>query len=367
MNQSDFNAILDRLSAKQRDYLRGFLQGKGDAEIARELGVQPDTVRHHITNVANRFGLRESSGERCRPELIDLFAEFKSDWVAPQLRDRYRLNKEAPDTPGSVMAVDSPFYMEPAVQGRCWEEIQKPGALLRLRSPQQMGKTSLLQRILAKTEDLGYRRVEFNLRHDLDPSDLVGLPQFWTGFCRKVVVDLGLEEKSLPTTKPACTRYFQNQILPEIAAPLVLALDEADVLFEYPEIANDFFPLLRVWHNSAKIPGKQIWKQLRQVIVHSTEDYCLTDQSCSPFANVGYVAKLSPLSAGHGVGFGATVWAEVDHDGGVRLLNGDSGGTSLSDSAGVVLPEAGRDFGDGVGICAKVDGDLSQPFAGAVG
>jgi hypothetical protein len=36
----------------------------------------------------------------------------------------------------------------PPVEANCYQEIVKPGALIRVKAPRQMGKTSLMQRIL---------------------------------------------------------------------------------------------------------------------------------------------------------------------------------------------------------------------------
>ena len=43
--------------------------------------------------------------------------------------------------------------------------------------------------------------------------------------------------------------------------PLVLGLDEVDLMFQHPEIATDFFGLLRAWHEKSK--NEEIWKRLR--------------------------------------------------------------------------------------------------------
>jgi hypothetical protein len=68
-----------------------------------------------------------------------------------------------------------------------------------------------------------------------------------------------------------------------------LGLDEVDRIFPYPEIAPDFFGLLRLWHEKAK--NLDIWKRLRLVVVHSTEVYIDLDNYRSPF-NVGVPVEL---------------------------------------------------------------------------
>lgn len=78
-------------------------------------------------------------------------------------------------------------------------------------------------------------------------------------------------------------------MFPELSHPLTLALEEVDRIFEYPKIYKDFFGLLRSLHEEAK--RRDIWKQLRLVIVHSTEAYVPMDINQSRF-NVGLSVEL---------------------------------------------------------------------------
>ena len=73
-----------------------------------------------------------------------------------------------------------------------------------------------------------------------------------------------------------------------------MGLDEVDRIFPYAEIAPDFFGLLRLWHEKAK--NLDIWKRLRLVVVHSTEDYGRLDINQSPF-NVGVPVELPEFTA----------------------------------------------------------------------
>ena len=73
----------------------------------------------------------------------------------------------------------------------------------------------------------------------------------------------------------------------------VLALDEVEHIFEYPDIAQDFFPLLRNWYEEAN--NLDIWKLLRVVVVHSTEVYIPLNINQSPF-NVGLPVELPEFS-----------------------------------------------------------------------
>jgi hypothetical protein len=73
----------------------------------------------------------------------------------------------------------------------------------------------------------------------------------------------------------------------------VLALDEVDRVFQYPEISQGFFAMLRSWHEEAKTV--EIWENLRLIVVHSTENYGSLDINQSPF-NVGLVVELTEFN-----------------------------------------------------------------------
>ena len=68
-------------------------------------------------------------------------------------------------------------------------------------------------------------------------------------------------------SKISCTTYFQEYILQKLDRPLILALDEVDRLFEFPDIGSEFLPLLHFWHEEAN--NFPIWQQLRLILVHS--------------------------------------------------------------------------------------------------
>jgi hypothetical protein len=94
-------------------------------------------------------------------------------------------------------------------------------------------------------------------------------------------------------SKSSCTEYFEEYILFELNTPLVLCLDDVDLVFINLKNYEDFFGLLRSWYDKAQ--SRPIWKKLRLVVVHSTEVYMLKDINQSPF-NVGLPIELSEFS-----------------------------------------------------------------------
>jgi hypothetical protein len=70
---------------------------------------------------------------------------------------------------------------------------------------------------------------------------------------------------------------------------LLLAIDDIDAIFAYPEVAEDFLSLLREWHEEANFT--ESWQKLRLVVAHTTEVYISLDLNQSPF-NVGLPVQL---------------------------------------------------------------------------
>jgi hypothetical protein len=265
--------------------------------------VEAATVRRHLANICKEFGLSNQEGEHYsyREKLIDLFAQYRPETVNPRLLGGQRWRSTDLEFPGSPLAPESPFYVKrPPTEERCAREILKPGALIRIRAPQRMGKTSLLNRIVADAKTAGYRALRLDLRQ-AEEQFLTSLDTFLQWFCLNVSRKLEL----LPQLDDywdsdrfgslvSCTTYFQSHLLGQLNNSLLLGLDEVDWLFEAPKIAREFFALLRSWHEEAN--NLEIWQQLRLVVVHSTEVYIPLNINQSPF-NVGLPIRLPELTA----------------------------------------------------------------------
>jgi class 3 adenylate cyclase len=200
-----------------------------------------------------------------------------------------------PELPEGQVDVASVFYMErPPVETRSYEAIIQPGALIRIRAPRQMGKTSLMARILHDAKQQGYRTVQLSFQL-ADLRLFADTDRFLKWFCASIGRRLRLPNKldeywdDIFGSKDNCTAYFEEYLLPQSDSPLTLGLDEVDCVFQQRELAADFFGLLRAWHEEAK--NRDIWKKLRLVVVHSTEVYVPMDINQSPF-NVGLPIEL---------------------------------------------------------------------------
>jgi len=200
------------------------------------------------------------------------------------------------------LTLTSAFYVErPPIESDCYQEILQPGALIRIKAPQQMGKTWLMEKLLEQVALQGYRTVSLSLKLADSRIHFTNLDKFLRWLCTNASKQLGLpgqldnywDEENLGS-KVSCTTYVEEYLLEQAETPLVLCLDDVDLVFPYPEIYEDFFALLRSWHEKAK-SRKKLWTRLRLVVIHSTEVYVRLNLDQSPF-NVGVPIELLEFS-----------------------------------------------------------------------
>lgn len=307
MKEAKFKVILEDLTPKQRKVLHRFLRGETDEAIATALYLEPSTIRRHLANIGKAFKLNNEEGLHYsyRQDLIELFARFQPEMVSPEVMRGGALPN--PEFPGSPLALDSVFYVErsrnvfageSSIEEQCLREVAKPGALIRIRAPERMGKTSLLNRILAGAQASGMQTIRLNLRQ-AEAAVLQNLDSFLQWFClnlsRRLQQPANLDDywdSDRFGSLSSCTTYIQSVILDPFEQGLVLGLDDVDWLFESPAIAQGFFTLLRSWHEEAN--NLEVWQRLRLVIAHSTEVYIPLNLHQSPF-NVGLPIRLLEL------------------------------------------------------------------------
>ncbi|MEH2150652.1 AAA-like domain-containing protein [Nostoc sp.] len=202
--------------------------------------------------------------------------------------------------PSGPVALGSPLYINrPPLEELVCNEILHPGCLIRIKAPRKMGKSSLLNRMIAYAREQHYQIVYLDFQ-EADQEVFASLDKFLRWFCVNVSRQLNL----LPClddfwdiemgSKVSCKIYFEAYLLQYIHnSPVVLALNEVHRIFEHPNIAQDFLPMLRFWHEQAK--QDQTWQKLRMVVVHTTEIYIPLKLNQSPF-NVGITITLPPFT-----------------------------------------------------------------------
>jgi hypothetical protein len=188
------------------------------------------------------------------------------------------------------------YIPRPPIEQESLQSILKPGGLVHIKAPEKMGKTALLKLILSQAETANLQSVYLNFQV-AESAMFSSLDKFLRWFCANISRELKLKpqlddywDEDLFGSLVSCKTYFQNYLLEQLSQPLVLGLDNLDKIFEYPDIAQDFLPMLRYWHEEGN--SLPIWQNLRLIIANSTEVYLKLDSNQSPF-NVGKQIKLT--------------------------------------------------------------------------
>jgi transcriptional regulator with XRE-family HTH domain len=313
--------FLEQLTLPSHKRRRGVLlssQGWQRLQAAEYLSAARDNagIPYTLEQLSERTGLSTKTLTKVRrrqnpvdlPTLAVYFKTFGLSWGA----DDYISQEPEPSASMTILAglpptplkgqlpLDSPFYIyRPPAETLLLKEIFHPGALIRIRAPRQFGKTSLVARALCQAEEKGVRTAVVSLQL-ADSSVFESLSQFLQWLCVMVSRSLGLPNQIDNFWNPmfgssySCNDYFESYLLSAAESPLVLVLDEVNVVFHYPKIATDFFGMLRAWYERSRhcTDGSDLWQKLRLIIVYSTDVFLPLNIHQSPF-NVGLLITLS--------------------------------------------------------------------------
>jgi hypothetical protein len=199
---------------------------------------------------------------------------------------------------------DAPFptYVHrPDIETLCYDTLLNyPGTLVRIKSAKLTGKTSLVNYVLNKLAAQGVHTVNLSLRLADSQIHFNSIDIFLRWFCFNIEQELGLESQldhywnvEWLGSKVSCTTYLEKYLLAQDDAPVVLCIDDVDLLFPHQDLYEDFFGLLRSWYEKAR--SRPQWKKLRLILAHSTEAYIRLNINQSPF-NVGLPIELEEFS-----------------------------------------------------------------------
>ena len=285
---------------------RGQTESQITEGLPETLGVliDPEAYKKRMKGVYDKFTRSRQNPEGC-PD-IDYKGPHKFKKLLAWLEDKYQTQsgnqhsqanfESGLEYPEGQVPLGSPFYIErPSIESICYRAILKPGALLRIKAPKQMGKTSLMARVMERAAKENCQTVYLDMAA-IDLPALSNIDKFLRCFCLIVGRQLKLEnqldeywDEELLSSSNNCTAYFEEYLFSEIKGDLVLGLDEVDRLFSYPALAEDFLAMLRSWHEKAK--NQSVWKRSRLIVAHATEVYIDLDMNQSPF-NVGVPIEL---------------------------------------------------------------------------
>jgi serine/threonine-protein kinase len=212
---------------------------------------------------------------------------------------------ESPDD--GPVGLNSAFYVvRGSTETDCYQQIEKPGALLRIKAPKSTGKTLLLNKIIAyaKEQDINFQAIILDF-DQASRSVFTEYSKFLKWFCGTVGKLLELENQlneywddDLYDEHTNTQTYFEDYLLKERTQPLILVLKNIVKVFEQENISIDFCSLLRAWSqlhtNSDRLA--EIWKQVRIILVHSTDIYGSLNINTSPLDGVGLTVTLSDFT-----------------------------------------------------------------------
>ena len=203
------------------------------------------------------------------------------------------------EEPSGTVALDSLNYIKRKDDQKCYDNLLQRYSLIRIKAPRQYGKTSLLARLIFEAKKKDYTVVSFNFQ-EFDIPLLGNLEELLSFICDIVAYELEMEIQISPrivgrlTPKLKATKYMEI-ILSKLDKPLLLAIDEADKLFDYSKVSDDFFGLIRAWHEKSKVDKS--WENLKILLSHSTEPLLESISiNESPFHNVGLGIELQAFT-----------------------------------------------------------------------
>ncbi|GAB4235538.1 MAG: hypothetical protein Kow00121_63060 [Elainellaceae cyanobacterium] len=234
-----------------------------------------------------------------KPRLREVLEAYDLAEAQQQMIQRSQSIAAPAQFPSSPLPLDSPLYvLRPPIEDLAFAKVVQPGSLIRIKAPMKMGKSSLILRLLAHAQSQNIRTVSLDFQQT-DHEIFSSVDRFLRWLCASISRKLQIESRlddywdEELGSKMSCTYYLEEYILETLQQPLVVALDEVNRVFEHPNVAEAFLPLLRFWHSQAT--QSVLWQQLRLVLAYSTEVYVPLDLNHSPF-NVGLPLELPPLT-----------------------------------------------------------------------
>jgi hypothetical protein len=267
-------------------------------------------------------------------------------------------------SPEGTMPHQSMFYIERETDREALQALREgDGVTITIKGPRQMGKSSLLNRLMSDKSGRGMKTafIDFQM---IENSVIENADLFYRQFCSLLSWEFEVEDRTEEFWKnplgqvQKTTNYIQRHLLKELReAHVLLAMDEVERMFTSP-FRSDFFSMLRSWHNNRARGGD--WTRFNMALVTSTEPYQLiADLNQSPF-NVGAVIELkdftlqqvSDLNRRHGSPLSAEQVAQI-----LGLLGGHP---YLTRKALYLVASRRASFEDVMNNCCEDDGPFGD-------
>jgi AAA-like domain len=227
---------------------------------------------------------------------------FKFEGARTISADTHVANSDFPHSGNAGGALD--LAARSYTPRRC--DLQFAGAIhsgdgtILIKGGVQSGKSSLLARGLQHARALG-RRVALTDINILSEAELTNTNSFYRALAVNLSLQLCLEfdpvRQWIPHLGPGMNleQFIRKNVLPTADSSLLWAIDDADRIFRYP-FADEFFGLLRSWHNRRALDPTGPWQSLSLTLAYSSEaSLFIRDVNQSPF-NVGTRIVVEPFN-----------------------------------------------------------------------
>jgi len=269
--------------------------------LGKALQLNLDEINHLllVTRNPSFSELKDIARYEYELELLDEFSKMEtvsSDVPRPRVRFEPWSTLEAP---AGVVRPQSPFYIERHADSQLSRQLAGVGTTTTIQAGRQTGKTSLLAHAINayQKEQAEVIYLDFHLVDEKSSENLTSFLRFLSeAIAEQLELDWDVVDRYWQTARnPAQTfnRFLQKEMLQRIDNPILLAIDEADLLLG-AEYQKHFFALLRAWDSRRAFDAD--WRKLNLVMVISTHPYLLIDDvNLSPF-NVGLTIRLRDFS-----------------------------------------------------------------------
>jgi DNA-binding SARP family transcriptional activator len=200
---------------------------------------------------------------------------------------------------GGALPPTSHFYVRRAADKTAGASIEQKEGVILLQGPRQVGKSSLLARLLRDARQLESEIVLIDFQ-TLGEAQLKEEQRIYKTLCHSVVDQLKLDLDIETLWRPWLGSNMNldsivGKCLAKSRRHVYWAMDEADMLFDRP-YTNDLFGLLRSWHNRRALDPGGPWSHLSLILSYATEaSLFVSDLNQSPF-NVGIRIPLRDFS-----------------------------------------------------------------------
>jgi hypothetical protein len=214
--------------------------------------VQAKAISKHIPYV---IGMNRAIGDIAVRKFAEGF--YKAIWADRSIKDAFDsglfaiavCNIPEESTPvlmGKLIPTPPPPDLKIIVNGyvvrsrleqRCNEEVMKDGTLIRIKSPERMGKSLMMGRVLEYATQQGYRTATIDLLA-ANKQIFENINHFLQWFCAYVGYQLKIEQKPEDAWEDFlganinCTEYVENFFLANFDTPLVVEIDNFDTVFK---------------------------------------------------------------------------------------------------------------------------------------